>query len=100
MDWTMSAFSMEVNGSTFEMVDGMELDGSAFAGLGPAEMPNAENGASLRMGGCAGIREVSGEGDYAGKIGTLCLNGTFSFAPNFDGKGVSNCTIVLHNPWM
>ena len=35
-----------------------------------------------------------------GLIGSLCLNGTFSFKPNFDGKGVSNCTLVLHDPWM
>jgi len=100
LDWTMSSFSMHVNGSTFEYIDGMQLTGSAFAGLGPAEMPNEVNGASLRMGGCEGIREVSGEGDYAYMEGSLCLNGTFSFQPNFDGKGVSNCTLVLHDPWM
>jgi len=45
-----------------------------------------------------GVREVSGLGDYAGKVGTLCLNGTFSFDQQFNGKGVSNCTVALHNP--
>ena len=100
LPWTMSTFEMKIGGSTFEYIDGMELTGSAFATLGPVEMPNDDNGASLRMGGCEGIREVSGHGDYANMIGSLCLNGTFSFAPNFDGKGVSNCTLVLHEQWM
>ncbi|MBW2208865.1 MAG: hypothetical protein JRG79_18330 [Deltaproteobacteria bacterium] len=100
LPWTMSAFSMEIGGSTFESIEGMELDGSAFAALGPVENPYTPTGASLRMGGCEGIHEVSGEGDYANMIGTLCLNGTFSFQQNFDGKGVSNCTLVLHDPWM
>ena len=102
LPWTMSAFSMEVGGSTFEYIDGMELNGTAFAALGPVENPyTTTNGASLRMGGCEGIREVSGEGAYANMVGSLCLNGTFSFQPNFDGKGVSNCTLVLHDAsWM
>lgn len=100
LPWTMSTFSMKVNGSTFEYVEGMALNGTAFAALGPVENPyTSENGASLRMGGCEGIREVSGKGQHADMIGTLCLNGTFSFQPNFDGKGVSNCTLVLHNKW-
>lgn len=98
LPWTMSAYSMKVNGSTFEYIEGMELKGSAFAALGPVEEPN-EVGASLRMGGCEGIRETSGKGKHANMIGTLCLNGTFSFQPNFDGIGVSNCTLVLHKPW-
>ena len=101
MDWTMSSFSMVVGGSTFEYIDGMELTGSAFAGLGPVENPYESGAASLRMGGCEGIRETSGQGEYANMVGSLCLNGTFSFQPNFDGKGVSNCTLVLHDPsWM
>lgn len=100
LPWTMSSFTMEISGSTFEHIEGMALDGAAFAGLGPVENPQLSGAASLRMGGCEGIREVSGEGDYANMIGSLCLNGTFSFQPNFDGKGVSNCTLVLHDPWM
>ena len=100
LPWTMSSFKMEISGSTFEHIPGMELDGSAFAALGPVENPEESGTASLRMGGCEGIREVSGEGDYANMIGSLCLNGTFSFEPDFDGVGVSNCTLVLHNPWM
>ena len=100
LPWTMSSFKMEISGSTFEHIPGMELNGVAFAPLGPVENPMLSGTASLRMGGCEGIREVSGEGDYANMIGTLCLNGTFSFEPDFDGVGVSNCTLVLHDPWM
>ena len=100
LPWTMSKFEMEIGGSKFEHIEGMELDGAAFAALGPVEDPYSSGAASLRMGGCEGIVEVSGEGDYANMIGTLCLNGTFSFEPNFDGVGVSNCTLVLHNPWL
>ena len=100
LPWTMSSFSMVVGGSTFEYIEGMELNGAAFAPLGPVDNPMVSGAASLRMGGCEGIREVSGQGDYANMIGSLCLNGTFSFQPNFDGKGVSNCTLVIHDPWM
>ena len=100
LPWTMSKFEMEIGGSKFEHIEGMELDGAAFAALGPVEDPYSSGAASLRMGGCEGIVEVSGEGDYANMIGSLCLNGTFSFDPEFNGVGVSNCTLVLHNPWM
>ena len=100
LPWTMSKFEMEIGGSKFEHIEGMELDGAAFAALGPVEDPYSSGAASLRMGGCEGIVEVSGKGDYANMIGSLCLNGTFSFDPEFNGVGVSNCTLVLHNPWM
>jgi len=94
MPWTMSDFEMSVGGSTFMMVDGMPLTGRAFPGLGPVDPLG-----SLRMAGCAGVVETSGEGRYADKVGTLCLNGTFTFDPaSFNGKGISNCTIVLHDP--
>ena len=49
------------------------------------------------MAGCVGIR-ASDEGEYAGKVGTLCLNGTFTFDEEFNGVGVSNCFIVIHDP--
>lgn len=100
LPWTMSTLSMKVGGSTFTYIEGMELNGSAYAPLGPVEIPNPENGASLRMAGCQGVHEVSGIGQYANMIGSLCLNGTFSFQPNFDGKGISNCTLVLHDQWL
>ncbi len=100
LPWTMSKFEMEISGSKFEHIKGMELDGSAFAALGPVEDPSLSGTASLRMGGCEGIVEVSGKGDYANMTGSLCLNGTFSFDQYFNGVGVSNCTLVLHNPWL
>ncbi len=100
LPWTMSKFEMEIGGSKFEHIEGMELDGAAFAALGPVEDPSSSGTASLRMGGCEGIVEVSGKGDYANMIGSLCLNGTFSFDQYFNGVGVSNCTLVLHEPWM
>jgi len=105
MPWTMqNDFALKVAGSTLKIAQGEELTGRAFPHLGPVENPMAPETAtypgtmSLRMAGCMGVREVSGLGDYAGKVGTLCLNGTFSFDQQFNGKGVSNCTVALHNP--
>jgi len=97
MPWTMQDnFEMKVSGSVFHMVEG--LTGRAFPHLGPVENPMVTGTMALRMAGCAGIREVSGEGAHAGKVGTLCLNGTFDFDQDFNGHGVSNCTIALHTP--
>lgn len=96
MPWSMrDDFAMKVGGSTFEMVE--VLTGRAFPHLGPVENPMETGTMALRMAGCAGIRETSGEGAYAGKVGTLCLNGTFSFDEQFNGAGVSNCTIAVHD---
>lgn len=98
LPWTMGEFQMSIGGSTFEIIDGMPLTGRAFAGLGPVEDPMVTGTLALRMAGCAGVRETTGMGRYANKTGSLCLNGTFTFEQNFNGKGVSNCTIVLHDP--
>ena len=83
---------MEIGGSTFAMIEDMPLTGRAFPGLGPVDPLG-----SLRMAGCAGV-QANEEGRYANKVGSLCLNGTFTFDLNFNGEGVSNCTIVLHDP--
>jgi hypothetical protein len=98
LPWTMNEFQMSLGGSTFEIVDGMELTGRAFPGLGPVEDPATLEALTLRMAGCAGVMETSGEGRYANKVGSLCLNGTFTFTEDFSGQVVSNCTIVLHDP--
>lgn len=98
MPWTMDDFDMSIGGSRFAMIEDMPLTGRAFPGLGPVEDPADTGTLALRMGGCAGVVEISGEGRYANKVGSLCLNGTFTFEQGFDGKGVSNCTIVLHDP--
>ena len=97
MPWSMGDdFSLNVNGSILEIAE--PLTGRAFPHLGPVENPMETGTLSLRMGGCMGVRETSGMGDHAGKVGTLCLNGTFTFDNDFNGVGVSNCTIALHDP--
>lgn len=97
MPWTMTDdFVMNIAGSTFHFQE--ELTGRAFPHLGPVENPMVTSTMALRMSGCAGIRETSGIGDYAGKVGTLCLNGTFTFDQAFNGVGVSNCSIAVHDP--
>ncbi|MDH5572278.1 MAG: hypothetical protein OEY89_10965, partial [Gammaproteobacteria bacterium] len=75
------------NGSVFERIDSMPMTGRAFTGLGPVEDPNVTGTIALRMAGCAGIHEVSGTGPYANMVGTLCLNGTFTFDQSFNGVG-------------
>jgi len=102
MPWTMTddlagynQFSMEVSGTTFSLAE--ELTGRAFPHLGPVENPEETGTMALRMAGCAGIR-ANDEGDYAGKAGTLCLNGTFTFDQEFNGVGISNCSIAIHDP--
>lgn len=97
MPWTMmDDFRLQVNGSTFRFEE--VLTGRAFPQLGPVEDPSVTGTLALRMAGCAGVRETTGTGAYANKVGTLCLNGTFTFDQDFNGKGVSNCTIALHDP--
>ena len=96
LPWTMTSdFAMIVSGSTFKFQE--ELTGRAFPHLGPVENPALTGTMALRMAGCAAIRETTGSGAYANKVGTLCLNGTFTFDQQFNGKGVSNCTIALHD---
>jgi hypothetical protein len=104
LPWTMDEFQMSIGGTTFTTIDeddpmtrmpAMPLTGRAFPGLGPVADPDGF--AALRMAGCAGVR-ANGEGRYADKVGSLCLNGTFRFDGAFNGIGVSNCTIVLHDP--
>ena len=98
--WTGAAFNefeMEIDGTTFTFVEG--LTGRAFPHLGPVENPMETGKMALRMAGCAGLR-ANDEGAYAGKVGTLCLNGTFNFEANFNGHGVSNCSIAIHDPLM
>jgi hypothetical protein len=94
----------------------MKMQGRAFTGLGPVEVAQLipGNSLSVRMAGCSAL--VSTDGPNKGKVGTLCLNGTFSFdlsgvllgsgdpadmtpfTSNISGLGTSNCTTVLHNP--
>lgn len=97
LPWTMqNDFTLTVGDSIFRLEE--PLTGRAFPRLGPVEDPQVTGTMALRMAGCAGIRETSGGGEYAGKVGTICMNGTFTFEANFDGIGVSNCTLALHDP--
>jgi len=64
---------------------------------------------SVRMGGCFAVQVVSVP--LAGKIGTYCLNSTFTFdlsginfsnpmASTLNGSGTSNCWTVMHQSMM
>lgn len=121
VDWHCNECTMVLDGSTFHPIEAaypgvdmftkMEMEGRAFTGLGPVEMPDA-NHLSVRMAGCAAVASGS-DGNQANKVGTLCMNSTAIFdlsGVNFnaDGsvyftapitaEGRSNCAIVLHTP--
>ena len=122
IDWTMNDIAITVDGTTYVPLgdsndtDNMGLDARAFTGLGPVEIGQVLNGAdgmsmSVRMGGCFAV--VAENGPEAGKIGTECLNGSFTFDlsginlnPGFEmystlkGTGTSNCFTVMHEPMM
>ena len=95
MPWTCASCTLSIGGSTFAKIPNMPLTARAFLGLGP--VANAENKLALRMGGCAGVQEISGQGKYANKKGTLCMNGTIGFNQDFSGVGTSNCVMVLQD---
>ena len=75
------------------------LKGRVLTELGPVGQP-APDSMSLRMIGCSGLKETAHQGPYAGKEGSICINGTFTFNPQdpSTAKGGSNCTIVLQDP--
>ena len=93
LPWTCTSCNLEINGSTFKRIENMPLTGRSFIGLGGVD--SEEGYLALRMAGCAGIQETSGLGDYANMKGTICLNGTIGFNPDFSGVGTSNCVMVL-----
>lgn len=118
--WTCNSCTMVVNGSTYRSVvdmaaafsdgasDAMKMEGRAFTGLGPVEVGQmSAQSMSVRMAGCSAV--VGVDGPNAGKLGTLCLNGTFTFdlsgidlsnmmMSDIVGTGTSNCVTVLHTP--
>jgi hypothetical protein len=67
---------MVVDVATFSFEE--ELTGREFSQLGPVENHQETGTMALGMAGCAGIC-ANDEGEYAGKVGNLCLNGTFTF---------------------
>ena len=106
--WTCNHCEMVVDGKSYTSivddplwfdangVEDLRMKGRAFTGIGPVEVGQIVPGNSLsvRMAGCSAVT-----GD--GKVGTLCLNGTFTFDMtnlNFGqltGTGTSNCVTVL-----
>jgi len=80
------------------------LDGRALFVYGPVAPDPSQAIATIRMMGCAGLRETAIQGRYAGMVGSICFNGVFNFdvsdptvIPN-TLTGSSSCTIVLHTP--
>lgn len=116
IDWTMNEITVIVDGTTYIPFPDPELglEARAFTGLGPVEIGEILNGPdglsmSVRMGGCFAIQAA--DGPHEGKIGTYCLNGSFTFdlsgidlsnpmASSLVGTGTSNCSTVLHEPLM
>jgi len=116
INWTLNDLTVVVDGTTYRPIANAEmaLDGRAFTGLGPVEIGQLLNGTnglsmSVRTGGCMAVQGVSGPN--AGKIGTQCLNGTFTFdlsgidlanpmMSTLNGTATSNCFTVLHKPMM
>jgi hypothetical protein len=93
LPWTCKSCDLHIGGSTFAKIPSMPLTGRAFLGLG--NIGNPEGYLALKMAGCAAVQETSGKGDYANMMGTICLNGTIGFKPDFSGVGTSNCVMSL-----
>lgn len=117
INWGMNDLTIVQGGTTYRPITdpaGLGLEGRAFTGFGPVEIGQILNGPngmsmSVRMGGCIAMKAVSGP--HTGKIGTQCLNGTFTFdlsgidlgnpmASTLNGTGTSNCWMVLQKPMM
>jgi hypothetical protein len=122
--WTCNSCRMVVGNTTYvsivdlsgqnlfsdDAINDMRMQGRAFTGLGPVEIGKlSAQSMSVRMAGCSAV--VGVDGPNAGMLGTLCLNGTFTFdlagidlsnpmASNIVGTGTSNCITVLHTPIM
>jgi hypothetical protein len=119
IDWTCNHCNLVIGNSTYQSIvdvsmfnaaatEAMRMKGRAFAGLGPVEVGQlSAQSMSIRMAGCSAVVGVAGPD--AGKVGTLCLNGTFTFdlsginlanpmTSNIVGTGTSNCIIVMHKP--
>ena len=84
--------------------DNVPLIGRALFVYGPVAPDPTQAIATIRMMGCAGLRETANKGPYAGMVGSICFNGVFNFDVSDPTKipatltGGSSCTIVLHTP--
>jgi hypothetical protein len=78
------------------------LDGRAVNKWGPViNSPDFDpiNGIiPIRILGCGGLKETTGEGRLAGMVGSICFNGVLNFNQNDPTllTGSSKCTITLH----
>lgn len=120
IDWTCNHCNLVIGDSTYQSivdttgmfdaasVEAMRMKGRAFTGLGPVEVGQlSAQSMSVRMAGCSAVVGVAGPDK--GKLGTLCLNGTFTFdlsginlanpmMSDIKGTGTSNCVTVMHKP--
>lgn len=96
--------TIEIEGSTLTSSAGVDLDGRVVPMWGPILNNNFNpDGSStpLRILGCGGLKDISGEGKFANMVGSICFNGVFNlpdFQTNFTLTGGSNCTITMHTP--
>jgi len=120
INWTCNHCNLVIGDSTYQSIvdvasmfgaaptEAMRMQGRAFTGLGPVEVGYlSAQSMSVRMAGCSAVVGVAGPD--AGKVGTLCLNGTFTFdlsginlaspmTSSIAGTGTSNCITVMHKP--
>jgi len=126
IDWACNDCTLVIDGTTYKSTAGMDammpgatemaMAATAYTGMGPVEIGtllNGDNGLSMsvRTGGCGAV--VGVDGPNAGKVGTLCMNGTFTFdlsgivlsadpmemmTSDLKGTGNSNCVLVLQDP--
>jgi hypothetical protein len=101
--WTCGNCTLRLaDGSEFQTYGDIPMEGRALFLLGPVLESAASHKnphvATIRMAGCGGIKGT--KGPLAGKVGTLCANGIFSFDPSNPSTmtGESHCTIALHTP--
>ncbi len=96
--------ALATGGSLLQSDAGVPLAGRAPFMWGPVfKSPDFDpvNGIfPIRILGCGGLKETSGQGKYAGMVGSICFNGTLNFnaASPLQLTGSSKCTITLHTP--
>lgn len=96
--------ALATGGSVLQSDAGVPLAGRVPFVWGPVfKSPDFDpvNGVfPIRILGCGGLKETSGQGKYAGMVGSICFNGTlnFSAANPLQLTGGSKCTITLHTP--
>jgi hypothetical protein len=120
IDWTCNHCTLVVGDNQYisvvdapdmfsaQAIDDMRMKGRAFTGIGPVEIGKlSAQSMSVRMAGCSAVVGVAGPDK--GKMGTMCLNGTFTFdlsginlanpmSSDIKGTGTSNCTAVMQTP--